>query len=83
MTVEFQRDLISQLLTNKEFKTFIPDVSPDIFDLAEHKFISSALREYYKKYKVLPTLTNLLQFISNESNDTADLTDIQPEIEGL
>jgi len=77
MTIEFQADVLSQLIANQEFKGFIKDVSPELFTEPEHKFIMSVLREYNSKYKSVPTLTNLLQFVNNNSQSTIDLSDIE------
>lgn len=73
MTIDFQKELIHHLLTNNDFKGYIKDLDPDVFDLSEYKFILSALKEYIKKYGSIPSLTNFLQYLEDEVNGATDL----------
>lgn len=83
MTLDFQKNLLNQLLLNKEYKPFLKDVDIELFDLAQHKFILSSAKEYVKKYKAVPTLTNFIQFIDDEVKGETDLTAINAVIEEL
>lgn len=63
MTLNFQKNLLTYLLTDKDAKTIIKEFHYDCFELVEHQIICQLLQRYYGKYKIQPSRVNLVEFM--------------------
>lgn len=75
MDIDYQKNVINYLLTEKEAKKFIDLVPPSFFTLSEDKFICDTLKKYWGDHRQQPSESNFFRYIEKEAP-----TDVTPEV---
>ena len=66
----FQSKLVASLFTNRQFLEQIQDIlNPDYFESDSNKWLVKEIKEYFVKYKKLPTLEAVKVILNDEEND--------------
>jgi len=81
---EFQRHIISMLLSDRQFLLQSMDlVKPNYFTNKAHKVICQFIYDYFKQYMVLPNKTFVKQEIRSKLKEDKSLTFFLAEVETL
>ena len=67
MTIEFEKNTLRYLFSNKT--EFIEQLTPDIFQVQEHRALMQLLKDYLFKYKNLPEKNNFLEYSKGQGLD--------------
>jgi len=62
MQIDFQRNILKYLLSDREGKQYIPLIEPNFFELNEDKVIFGLVKDYVKEYHQQPSEVNLNHF---------------------
>ena len=66
----FQSKLVASLFTDRQFLEQIQDIlNPDYFESDSNKWLVKEIKEYFVKYKKLPTLEAVKVILNDEEND--------------
>lgn len=64
MHIDFQKDVLKFLVQRKDARKFIEVLESDLFDNDDHVTVFSLLKDFYSKYRGLPSQGNLMEHLN-------------------